>query len=708
MASTRKRARHAEPLNQSLLTPFFQRGGAGPSQPPSTGSGDARRDDAGSAPLATEEEQMRQAIEASLQDAAGGSDLVECPMCMVQLTINTVEEHAANCTGAEARRAEQQDQPLFLEELDNGADAVSQGKGPDATGEAECACTGENMQDLGVRETARDLGGEETPESEDLAEAAAMDQDAAVKTEYTPDDTTDIKNRHEQSASQMQQAGAQSRRWQALFSLGRKGQEASPPSETPPALTETDDAKPTEDAKPARRAPFYKILDGMPLSVDAFRYGRIQGCTGYFLTHFHSDHYGGLSARWEHGPIYCSAPTADLVRLRLGVDPRWLRPLPMDEPVEIPDSGGVRVTCIDANHCPGSCIMLFEGRQTAHILPYTRRSPHIGSARIFRYLHCGDFRACPAQIRHPALANGPRIDIVYLDTTYLNPRYCFPAQEEVVRACVQLAQMLDRGNPAELASLRMRAPERLQTSKSVQPPSVLQRWLGRRGGEQEGEMSDVSGDSESSVPSGASRLGETPSEQVQGLDHPNGAARQSLSNASNTPDASAPATSDAQLLILVGTYSIGKEKLVKALAKDLGTRIYCLDPRKHQVYEHLHDPELEALLTRDPLQARVHVLNMFALSASATQEWLATLRSRGAQLTHAVAFRPTGWTYRPTRSAPITPDTPLEQVRQIYEERNFGPHALFPTRDSTPEMRTYGVPYSEHSSFVRNCLFYLC
>lgn len=49
------------------------------------------------------------------------------------------------------------------------------------------------------------------------------------------------------------------------------------------------------------------------------------------------------------------------------------------------------------------------------------KSAYVGSTRTFRYLHCGDFRASPKHILHPAV-KGKRIDHVYLDTTYLDPR----------------------------------------------------------------------------------------------------------------------------------------------------------------------------------------------------------------------------------------------------------------------------------------------
>jgi DNA cross-link repair 1A protein len=92
----------------------------------------------------------------------------------------------------------------------------------------------------------------------------------------------------------------------------------------------------------------------------------------------------------------------------------------------------------------------------------TYKSPFVGSSRVFRYLHCGDFRACPQHVLHSEV-KGKKIDAVYLDTTYLDPKvgvqeyihaaslmtrdqYCFPPQPLVISACAELAHRIVRGD----------------------------------------------------------------------------------------------------------------------------------------------------------------------------------------------------------------------------------------------------------------------
>lgn len=105
----------------------------------------------------------------------------------------------------------------------------------------------------------------------------------------------------------------------------------------------------------------------------------------------------------------------------LSVDRKWVHPLPMDVPTVIPNTNGVTVTLIEANHCPGSCLFFFEGCQTVDAGDSAYRSANVGSGKIFRYLHCGDFRASPRHVLHPAVKD-KIIDHVYLDTTYLDPK----------------------------------------------------------------------------------------------------------------------------------------------------------------------------------------------------------------------------------------------------------------------------------------------
>lgn len=681
-----------------------------------------------------------------------------------------------------------------------------------------------------------------------------------------------------------------------------------------------------------REVPFYKVLLGMPLAVDAFRFGNINGCVGHFLSHAHSDHYAGLSPSWNSGPVYCSPTTANLIQSSLGVREEWVKPLPYDEEFVIPDSGGVTVTLLPANHCPGSCVFLFEGPRTAYILPKPASSlgipspgplPHVdpktGEGKRWRYLHCGDFRASPALLNHPSVRGQP-LDIIYLDTTYLNPRYCFPAQEEVVRECAQCAwdnlpsraekeradeqrrqweragwnieeesgwrgekgkredaaeknrrkyeverkgmrgwlgkgdpdggsegadakpgeegdeeaepdpdgdadeeaawrdaharmtkvegyedgdqdedelrgedeldfdgddRMIDEENGPETndgentASLEDALneagdpdvkPSKLELVKqepqtpSPPPPSitnagkkaaftspgvvgsrvlqVLEAMEVNRGDDnkednkvdgvpfwkrvEQQRLNDGSSDYINleeigvAVPAGQSRLPFAKAKDESQNDNDvkkemsdagvNSIDNQAQTNVMASYKSPAGAPTPGKLLIVVGTYSIGKEKIALSCALRLGTRIFCASPSKYRIFSQLEDePLLQGLLTQDPTKAMVHVTSLFNVNYEGLRAHIDALKKVwGINIGRCIAFRPTGWSYRPPNGIDLTGADLSKLVETNLARPRYDWKTSFrPTRDSTQKIQMYGVPYSEHSSFFELTCFAL-
>ncbi|KAK9120272.1 hypothetical protein Scep_018365 [Stephania cephalantha] len=307
------------------------------------------------------------------------------------------------------------------------------------------------------------------------------------------------------------------------------------------------------DSKP-RACPFYKKIPGTTFTVDAFRYGLIEGCSSYFLSHFHYDHYGGLSKGWSHGPIYCSPITARLVRMSLLVNPSYIRPLELDNAYVIE---GVKVVLLEANHCPGATLILF----------------HLAHGRC--YLHTGDFRATKMMQSHPLLAN-QRVNLLYLDTTYCNPKYKFPSKEDVLEFVVKMTRNYIKNQP--------------------------------------------------------------------------------------------------KTLIVVGAYSIGKECVYLAISKALGVKIYANASRR-RVLHSFGWPELSGGLCSRGEDTPLHVIPISSLRHETLKKYSETYKR---QYTAVLAFRPTGWTYSETT----------------------GNHLDLIKPNSRGNITIYGVPYSEHSSFL--------
>lgn len=149
-------------------------------------------------------------------------------------------------------------------------------------------------------------------------------------------------------------------------------------------------------------------LFGGAVRVDHFA----GGAEVYFLTHYHSDHMAGLRRGWDRGTVFCTADTAALLTLGKGVPAGRVHPLALGATERLELEGGtLHVTPLEANHCPGACMFLFEA---------------FGE----RVLVTGDFRLDDAMRADlPALKG---LDALYVDVTYDKPRYVFPSQEEVI------------------------------------------------------------------------------------------------------------------------------------------------------------------------------------------------------------------------------------------------------------------------------------
>ncbi|OBT84962.1 hypothetical protein VE02_06643 [Pseudogymnoascus sp. 03VT05] len=404
-------------------------------------------------------------------------------------------------------------------------------------------------------------------------------------------------------------------------------------------------AETSAKGKPAykRVCPFYKIMPGFYICVDAFRYGAVQGCNAYFLSHFHSDHYIGLTASWCHGPIYCSKVTGNLVKQQLKVDPKWVVTLDFEDKVEVPNTHGVSVTMIPANHCPGSSLFLFE--------KVVRKGPN---PKVQRILHCGDFRACPAHVKHPQLmpdivdsitgkTRQQKIDVCYLDTTYLNPRYSFPSQDDVVQSCADMCVSMSKDKGGH----------------------VWEKAGKERAGASMARFVDAAVKSEDAAT-------QVDSKKARG-----------------------------RLLILCGTYSIGKENICLGIARALDCKIWA-PPRKQKICAALEDPELSSRMTTNPHEAQIHMQSLMEIRAETLQDYLNGLKPHFSRI---VGFRPSGWNYRPPNSRLVdSPSVAAVLTGENWRSR-YTMADLNPQRGSTHEAACFGVPYSEHSSFRELTMF---
>lgn len=164
------------------------------------------------------------------------------------------------------------------------------------------------------------------------------------------------------------------------------------------------------------------VIPNTPIAVDFWRVRRCPHSRIFFLSHMHADHTAGLTSSWNSHTIYCSVITKKLLTAKLHVRSELVVGLPLYEPVTINlDEVGretMTVTLVDANHCPGSVMFIFEG--------------YFG-----RILYTGDFRFCDRLLKYSAI-KGKQFDTLYLDNTYCHPKCFFPTRSNATTTVVEI------------------------------------------------------------------------------------------------------------------------------------------------------------------------------------------------------------------------------------------------------------------------------
>ena len=149
----------------------------------------------------------------------------------------------------------------------------------------------------------------------------------------------------------------------------------------------------------------------------------------YFLSHAHADHTVGLRDGWKGGTVFCSEITKRLIELQFQDVSEHLIALPMNESVLFgvdEDGKHVNVTLLDANHCPGAVMFLFEGA-------------------FGRVLHTGDFRYSPKMLASLKSHLGTEpLDLAFVDNTYaltdreiLTERSTVSEMLDIVKSCMR-------------------------------------------------------------------------------------------------------------------------------------------------------------------------------------------------------------------------------------------------------------------------------
>ncbi|KAI4330121.1 hypothetical protein MLD38_028427 [Melastoma candidum] len=163
----------------------------------------------------------------------------------------------------------------------------------------------------------------------------------------------------------------------------------------------------------------------LPFSVDTWTASSLRK-RHRFLTHAHRDHSVGI-LKYSSFPLYCTPLTRTLLLHQFPqLDEKLFVGIEVGQSLVLDDlDGSFTVTALDANHCPGAVMFLFEGE-------------------FGNILHTGDSRLTPE-----CLQNLPekyfarrgcdpkcRLDFVYLDCTFGKYYQSIPSKHSAIRQVI--------------------------------------------------------------------------------------------------------------------------------------------------------------------------------------------------------------------------------------------------------------------------------
>ncbi|OWB78683.1 catalytic activity protein [[Candida] boidinii] len=395
--------------------------------------------------------------------------------------------------------------------------------------------------------------------------------------------------------------------------------------------------------------PDYKILkfeNNFKIAVDAFNYEPDPSINYYVLTHFHSDHYMGITRGWTYRNnnnnnndnddiddddddddkdskfkeinedeiipntfIICSKITKNLLIYKFKISSKFIISMDIETELNLPINSNdkdklVKIKSFDANHCPGSLIFNFE-------------------SNLYKYLHCGDFRVNKSMILK--LKNF-KYNKIYLDTTYLSSLYNFPKQNDVINSITEFCFKFNNTN--EIKSNQKKVIEFFKFNNN---------------------------------------------------------------------------TDKFKTLIVIGTYSIGKERIAISIAKRLNLKIYC-NFTKRETIKLFEWNELIELINDDPFNSQIHLVPMRDITnLNSVKNYF---KNFSKKFNNIIAITPTGWTFNSKYAKKEEDNTNnfndheniiMNLLNNKSTEFNINSIESNFKKDSIYNL--IKIPYSEHSSF---------